>query len=56
MQGRVIRLCLNTGTSGITFVGVGELTLVEQDLSKFTYRAIHEGKNEFGASVVMDGA
>ena len=56
VPGSVIRLCLNTGTSTITFVGVDELALVEQDLSKFTYRAIHKGKSEFGTSVEMDGS
>jgi hypothetical protein len=56
VPGSVIRLCLNTGTSTITFVGVDELALVEQELSKFTYRAIHQGRSEFGTSVEMDGS
>jgi len=56
VPGSVIRLCLNTGTDNVTFVGINSLALVEQDVSKFTYRAIHEGKFEFGTSVDVDGS
>lgn len=51
VPGSTIRLCLNTNNDVITFVGLHELEIVEQDLSKFTYRAIHEGKSEFGTEV-----
>ena len=56
--GSVIYLCLNTNTGSdavVSFVGIEELALVEQDVSRFTYRSIHEGKSEFGTFVDVDG-
>jgi hypothetical protein len=57
--GSIIYLCLNTNTGSdavVKFVGIEELALVEQDVSRFTYKSIHEGKSEFGTFVDVDGS
>jgi hypothetical protein len=57
--GSIIYLCLNTNTGSdavVKFVGIEELALVEQDVSRFTYKSIHEGKSEFRTFVDVDGS
>jgi hypothetical protein len=56
VPGSVLFLCLDTRSEDVNFVGIDQLSLVEQDLSQFTYRSIQGGIPEFGTAVTFKGS
>ena len=40
----------------VSFIGIESMSIVEQDLSKFTYHSIKNGSPEFGTTVNVQGS
>lgn len=56
VPGTLLFLCLDTRSNDVSFVGIDQFSLVEQDLAQFTYRSIQGGIPQFGTTVAFNGS
>jgi hypothetical protein len=56
VPGTLLFLCLDTRSNDVSFVGIDQFSLVEQDLAQLTYRSIQGGIPQFGTTVAYNGS